>query len=267
VSKAVDRAYITECQYATDANLAARQSIYRFQTPRVALWHSTFDLADLRGDERVLDVGCGNGYYLGALRDASHGGLVVGADLSEGMLRSAAARSGRATLMLGDAQRLPFPGDSFDVALAMHMLYHVPDRAIAISELRRVVRPGGVVLVVTNSTEHLLELDELLAESMRQVFGTESMMLSRTTLPFKMEDGGMELRTLFASVERHDFPSELVITEVDPVLAYLRSTAAFVAKDPRLDPVLDEVSARIRERIERDGAFRVRTGAGCFVCR
>lgn len=154
MSEGVDRTYITECQYATDANLAARQSLYRFQTPGIVPWRSALGLAALRGDERVLDVGCGNGLYLRALHDALHRGVVVGVDLSRGMLRSAASRSGRAELVLADAQAVPFPDDSFDVALAMHMLYHVPDRGMAIAELRRVVRSDGVVLVVTNSLEH-----------------------------------------------------------------------------------------------------------------
>ena len=65
-------------------------------------------------------------------------------------------------LLVSDAQTLPFASNSFDVALAMHMLYHVPDRAQALAEMRRVVRPGGVVLALTNSEAHFLELDELL---------------------------------------------------------------------------------------------------------
>src|SRR5437870_10163056 len=85
--------------------------------------------------ESVLDVGCGNGRYLGALLGRGHRGRLCGADLSPGMLRSARANVGAAPLLVVDAQALPFGDDSFDVTLAMHMLYHVPDRSVAIAEL------------------------------------------------------------------------------------------------------------------------------------
>ncbi len=73
-------------QYGDDRNLAARQSIYAFQQPVVDLWNGSLDIADLTGDETVLDIGCGNGLYLAVLRSRGHSGPVYGADLSAGML-------------------------------------------------------------------------------------------------------------------------------------------------------------------------------------
>jgi len=68
------------------------------------------------------------------------------------MLAAARSRAGsHVFLIAGDAQWLPFADASFDCILAMHMLYHVPDRDLAIAEMRRVLRPGGVLLALTNS--------------------------------------------------------------------------------------------------------------------
>ena len=253
------RRYITEEQYATDGNLAARQAIYRFQQPRRVLWQDTLDLAGLRGDEAVLDAGCGNGSYLAALAQRQHRGLVVGMDLSPGMLDAARTRSPAAPLMLGDAQMLPFSDAAFDVVLAMHMLYHVADRSRGIHELRRGLRDGGGALVVTNSGSHLSEIDEI-------VVAAAGRSLPSNRLTFTLESGEVELRARFDRVERHDMPSELVITEVEPVVEYVRSMRAFVTDD-QLAPVLDEVRRRVADEIARGGAFRVRTAAGCFVCR
>jgi SAM-dependent methyltransferase len=253
------REYLTEQQYATDRNLAARQAIYRFQVPRRHFWNETLDLARLRGDETVLDVGCGNGAYLGALAQRGHRGLVVGMDLSPGMLAAASGRSSDAQLMLGDAQALPFDDATFDVVLAMHMLYHLPDRALGIRELRRVTRPDGVTLVVTNSDSHLREIDEL-------VVGAAGRSLPSNRLTFTLESGEPELREAFRHVDRYDMPSELVITEVEPVVDYVRSMRAFVTDD-QLGPVLDEVRNGVAARLAETGALRVRTAAGCFVCR
>ncbi|HEV7525477.1 MAG TPA: methyltransferase domain-containing protein, partial [Acidimicrobiia bacterium] len=85
----VDRDYLREEQYASDANLSSRQAIYRFRTPalRTAPW--ALDLAGLGGDERVADIGCGNGLYLAELQRREHRGPTVGMDLSPGMLTAA----------------------------------------------------------------------------------------------------------------------------------------------------------------------------------
>jgi ubiquinone/menaquinone biosynthesis C-methylase UbiE len=250
----VDREYLTGVQYASDANLSARQAIYRFQQPRIRNSEWTVDRAGLRGDERVLDLGCGNGLHLAELARRRHRGAVVGADLSTGMLSAAAARSA-AALLVADAQQLPFGDDVFDCVLAMHMLYHVPDRDVALAEIRRVLCPGGVMLAVTNSYRHLEELNQMIDAS-------------RAYLTFSAESGGAELVRHFASVERHDVQSELVVTEVEPVVAYVASMVAVTGvADNAASPWLEEVERKVRAEIEARGAFRIRTDVACFVCR
>jgi ubiquinone/menaquinone biosynthesis C-methylase UbiE len=262
----VDREYLTGVQYASDANLSARQAIYRFQQPRVRTASWALDLAQLGGREWVLDVGCGNGLHLGDLSRREHRGLVCGTDLSPGMLTGARSRSA-AALLAGDAQAMPFGDATFDCVLAMHMLYHVPNRDLAIAEMRRVLRPGGVALALTNSHLHLEELNQLLSTVLRDVVGSapESM---RGYLTFSSESGAPELRRHFASVERHDVRSELVVTEVEPIVAYVASMGAVAGPvSDAVGAILREVDRRARAMIEADGAFRIRTDVGCFICR
>jgi ubiquinone/menaquinone biosynthesis C-methylase UbiE len=263
----VDRRYLTGVQYASDANLSSRQAIYRFQQPpiRTSVW--TLDLAGLSGDERVLDVGCGNGLHLGELARRAHRGEVYGMDLSPGMLQAARSRDPSASLLVGDAQRLPFVDGSFDRVLAMHMLYHVPDRDLALSEIRRSLRPGGVALALTNSHRHLEELNQLIGSVLHDLAGAEPL-TPRAYLRFSSESGDAELRHHFTSVERHDARSELVITEVEPIVAYVASMGSVTAPmGGAPGPVLREVEQRARAVIEADGALRIRTDVGCFVCR
>ena len=260
----VDRGYLTGVQYSSDANLAARQSIYRYlqQPVKIAEW--ALDLARLAGDERILDLGCGNGLYLAELARREHRGTVCGADLSLGMLAAAHARSG-AALLVADAQRLPFADDSFDRVLAIHMLYHVPDRDLCLSEIRRVLRPGGLVLALTNSYRHLEELNDMVVSVLHEVLGAAT---TRTYLRFSSESGADDLASHFAEVERHDNRNQLVVTDVQPVVDYVASmgtVGAPIVSDPV--PVLREVERRVRTVIETDGAFRIRTDVGCFVCR
>ena len=142
-----DRRHLTTAAYGNSANLAARQGIYRYQKPFIDLY--SWALGHLRwsGRERVVDVGCGNGGYLRQLaRDGHPGSLLLGLDLSRGMISDVLRDWGTSRpwpgLAVADIQALPLPNSSCDVALSMHMLYHVPDISQAIRELRRVLRRG-----------------------------------------------------------------------------------------------------------------------------
>lgn len=101
--------------------------------------------------ERVLHVGVGTGAEHAALhRAVAPAGLVVGCDLSRGMLELTRARADT-PLCEGDAARLPFQAGSFDRAFTAYMLDLIPLAAIptVLAELRRVLRPGGRLVLVS----------------------------------------------------------------------------------------------------------------------
>lgn len=110
-------------------------------------------LAGIGPQDRVLDLGSGTGVV--ALRAAAiaTGGQVTGVDHSEGMLVQARRKSealglgNRATFLKMDAEALAFPDASFDAAVSLYVLLHLPDPLAALRELHRVVRPGGRVVV------------------------------------------------------------------------------------------------------------------------
>ena len=108
------------------------------------------DLARLRSEDVVLDVGCGNGAYSAELCRRGHMGLVLGVDASVGMLVAAQQAAPSAEVAVCDAGALPLVDGAASVVIAANMLYHVPEPAAAVSEFRRVLRPGGRVLVVLN---------------------------------------------------------------------------------------------------------------------
>jgi len=122
------------------------------------------DRLSWRGDEQVLDVGCGRGLFLvAAARRLDKGGRAVGVDLWQA--EDLAGNSPDATLAnarlegvadrvdvkTGDARQLPFPDASFDTvvsSVALHNIYDEPGRRQAIREIARVLKPGGLVLIV-----------------------------------------------------------------------------------------------------------------------
>src|SRR5579862_2003632 len=96
---------------------------------------------------RWLDAGCGNGAFTELLIARCAPGEVHGVDPSPEQIAYARTRPGMAvaTFREGDAQRLPFPDDSFDMAVMALVISFIPDPAKAVAELARVVRPGGWV--------------------------------------------------------------------------------------------------------------------------
>ena len=99
--------------------------------------------------ERILDVGCGLGFYLAELVDeVGPEGAVTGVDRSEDMLAYAEAKTqdlANASTVLGEARALPFADASFDAALSVQVLEYVDDLDSALAELHRVLQPGGRV--------------------------------------------------------------------------------------------------------------------------
>jgi ubiquinone/menaquinone biosynthesis C-methylase UbiE len=107
--------------------------------------------AQTRGGERVLDAGCGTGHT--ALAFAPLVAEVVGVDLTEAMLeqgRRLAAERGLANVSFqhGDVEHLPFPDASFDIVTSRYSAHHYPHPGVALREFARVLRPGGMFLLV-----------------------------------------------------------------------------------------------------------------------
>jgi SAM-dependent methyltransferase len=201
-----DPAYVRE-QYATEQGLAARRSLYdEVEGPDAR--EVAFDAIAAVRPRRVLEVGPGPGEASERIArelDAE----VVAVDLSERMVELARARGVDARV--GDVQSLSFDDGSFDCALAAWVLFHVADLDRALSELARVLRPGGRLVAVTTSVRHLAELWELVGGGL-------------LTLTFRRENGEELLRRHFATVERHDVDAAVIVRDADALRRYLASS-------------------------------------------
>ena len=142
---------------------------------------------------RVLDVGCGEGRFAAALAQA--GARVVGIDVAEEPLRRARARHpGLELRRVGEGEAWPFEGSSFDLVWAGEVIEHVADTAAWLSELRRVLRSGGSLLLSTPETGRL---ELLLAATGARAFarrfdplGEHLRFYSRATLSRLIEEFG-----------------------------------------------------------------------------
>ena len=135
---------------------------YTTRRGKVVVWNSILDGLQLRGDERVLDMGCGRGAILIAVAKRLTSGNVTGIDLwstkdqsgnASDVTRRNASIEGvleRVAIETGDMRSLPFADGSFDLvvsSLAIHNIRGRRDRAKAVAEAWRVLKPGGRLLI------------------------------------------------------------------------------------------------------------------------
>jgi len=198
---------------------------------------------------------------------------VVGMDLSTGMLASVRQRwpDGVAppALVNADAEHLPVRDNAADAALAMHMLYHVPDIPAAIAEMRRVLHPGGTLVVAANAPGGLVELYRLRWESIAAVAGHPVKPWNWFSR-FNVENGVALLRESFDQVDVDVLDRELRIPEPEPVVAFLDSQSLPDGVLPEgLDwsKVVAEMHTRAAARIAEEGFFGVTVRLGVLVCR
>jgi ubiquinone/menaquinone biosynthesis C-methylase UbiE len=102
--------------------------------------------------ERILDLGCGTGLLTERLSESFPDALVVGVDLSDGMIGKAADRlvdDHTSGFVRADAQHVPIATDSFDVVTCTESFHWYADQAAAAAELARLIRPGGRVMIAS----------------------------------------------------------------------------------------------------------------------
>jgi ubiquinone/menaquinone biosynthesis C-methylase UbiE len=209
--------------------------------------------------ERVLDVGCGPGFYVEELLEVvGPTGAVVGVDGSPQMLAAAARRcsgKGNASFAEGDATALPVEDASFDRALCVQVLEYVADATTALGEICRALRPGGRAVVWdidwSTVTWHSEE-----PERMARVLAAWDDHLTHASLPRTM---GARMRAAgFAdvAVEGHGFATASLDPEAFGTGVALGLIEDYVAGRPAIGPeVATAWAAEQRELGERGELF------------
>jgi SAM-dependent methyltransferase len=252
-------------QYGDTTRLSARQALWQHRSGP-SLLDTVLDRAALRGQEFIVDVGCGNGAYLVLLRERGHRGRLLGLDLSEGMARAAGSI---APTVVADAQALPLADGTVDVALSMHMLYHVPDIAEAIAELRRVVHPAGRVLVATNGSGHTAEISVLLTEAIRQVTGTD-VDLDWATRRFNTEVAHERLAAVFDRVDVQVLGGSATVRDPAVLSRYLASLPpelVGLSQGPQWSEILAAADRLIEQHFAERDSFTVSSRAAVILAR
>jgi SAM-dependent methyltransferase len=208
---------------------------------------------------RWIDIGCGNGAFTELLAVRCSPLEVQGIDPSEGQLAYARTRlaAGVATFQTGDAMALPFPAETFDAAVMALVVVFVPEPAIGLREMVRVVRPGGIVATyVWDMLGGGFPLDPILMEM-------EAMGLAYPRPPRIEVSGLAALRELWDGAAINEVETcEITVARIFPdfgdfwrIYARSPSLASILAGLSARDA--ETLKARVRSRLPADAEGRI----------
>jgi SAM-dependent methyltransferase len=251
-------------QYADSSNLDARVNLHQRCSVNHYGFHPwVFDQLHLSEGERVLELGCGPGHLWVANRQRLPNDVhLTLTDFSPGMFAAAQRQLSDipgATFRVVDAQDIPYPVASFDLVLANHMLYHVPDQAKAVAEMRRVLNPQGRFIAATNGQSHMQELTELVYEFDPAIRTMSNAVVER----FSLENGGEVLGRYFSDVRVLRYADALHVTEPEPLVNYVLSMAR---AQTSAEDWGERFTAFVEQRLAQHGAIHITKSSGVFVC-
>ncbi len=160
-----------------------------------------------------------------------------------------------------DAQDIPYKDESFDVVIARHILYLIPDIEKAIAEIKRVLVKGGIFYATTNSCEAMTELNELMKNFDSKLGLHDNGMCER----FDLENGQTLLKRYFSNVNVKNLEGKIIVDTAEPVVSYKASTikgSSILVGDKR-----SKLEKHIENYIEKNENISITTKAGILEAR
>lgn len=258
-----DRKNVSE-QYSDDKNLATRMKLHvKHSTAKISLGQWLFNQYDftLSTPCRILELGCGNGMLWQDRMDAlPSGSMLVLSDLSEGMVRNVWEKYSEMPNVIAlkaDIEELPFADASFDMVIANHMLYHVPDIPKALGEVKRILKPGGVFYSSTNGDGGM---EQYLHETLKKF--NPGIDAFRSELSFTLQKGERMLKAFFSSVEMRVFEDSLDITDTNDLVEWIESSISISNVRAENLHGLYDFFEEIRVR---EGSIKIPKEVGTFI--
>ena len=248
-----------EIQYKTSNNLNTRISIHeKYSTNKQPFGDWIVSHYAIHPGDRILELGCGTGsMWKNNLHLLKENTELILTDFSAGILETAKRNvvSAHVSFHQVDIQDIPYPENSFDAVIANMMLYHVPDLRKGLSEVRRVLKPGGTFYCATYGIHGIMEyVTDLLKDT--GVSGSIG-----TT--FALQNGGASLAQHFSQVTRLDREDGLAITNIGDFADYIYSMSGLtnISDLPR-----DVLLSLLETRMD-NGVLYVPKEYGMFICR
>jgi len=259
-----DPQYLKHEQYKDASRLSARARLHsQYNRNKYGWFKWMFDLYHLPPDARILELGAGAGWlWLSNARRIPAGWEITLSDFSTGMLdeqrKSLAVVPHTFKHEEIDAQAIPYSDATFDAVIANNMLYHVPDRAQAIAEMRRVLKPSGTLYTATNGETHLQEVHQLMAR-----FGfqpSEWLGGFVSVRGYTLENAAEQLRAQFEHVEVLRYDDAILLDDAQVLVDYILSFPLTLS-----DERITAIRAFIQAEIDKTGSLSITKDMGVAI--
>lgn len=252
-------------QYQDASNISARINLHSLYSQNKQGWFPwVYEQLNIKEGQKILELGCGDGtlWAKGRAKLPAHVEVVL-SDISDGMLRDA-----RRTIGLSDerfyfrvfpAQKIPYGESEFDLVVADHVLFYCEDVEKACREIRRVLKPGGILICSTYGKEHMKEVSELVEKFDDRIVLAAEKLYER----FGRENGEEILKPFFENVEWKEYEDYLLVSEPEPLISYILSCHGNQGQY-----ILDrykEFQSYVRKKTT--GGFKITKDAGVFICK
>ncbi len=260
MSNLEDQQYLLNEEYKSASRLKTRlQFLQHFSTSGIDQYRWIFDHFDLKPNSRILELGCGLGtLWQKNLDRIPADSTITLSDFSPGMLQEAQRNlhgsSPSFTFQIVDAQSNPFETARFDTVIANNMLYHVPDRQRALSEVHRILKGDGRFYAST--------FGQASFSAMRRLVNCDNTNLWAEPLGFSLENGAEQLSPWFIHVELYPLEDTLAVTEAEPLLQMMRLGIGGSYPDEKQ---LQYAQEEIMQELIQHGSIRIEMHYGLFA--
>lgn len=252
--------YLVE-QYKNASNLDFRIQLHdHFSENKQGWFHWIYEQIDLKGRQRLLEIGCGNGkLWLDNAVDSQKHEIFL-SDVSEGMVEEVKEKLGHEYNCLTlDCENIPFKNGYFDAVIANHVLFYVNDLPKGLSEIARVLSNNGVLYCSTYGVDHMKEITELVKEFDHHIWLSKDHLYEN----FGLENGEALLQPYFTHVQKHLYQDRLMVDQVRPLINYIMSCHG--NQTELLGKRMQEFEAFITSKMAEKGYLEITKSAGLFI--
>ena len=253
-------------QYKSDKNLNLRSNLHSYNTNKVDFNKWCFNQMKFPKKARVLELGCGVGKFWYKNKDNIGNELnITLSDFSMSMLKVAKDKLKEVDCDFKykeiNAEDIPYEDETFDIVIAQHMLYFVPNIEKALAEIKRVLSPNGIFYVSANSCDSMAELNEL-SEKFAPNLGLDNNGLSGR---FDLEHGQAILEKYFSEIHVEILEGKIIVDDAKPVVSYKASTiqgSSILVGQKR-----KEFTKYLEDYIDKNGNISINTKTCMFKAR
>ena len=254
-------------QYQNASNISSRINLHSLYSQNKKGWFPwVYEQLELKPEMEVLELGCGDGaLWAEKLKDLPEDVHLILSDISEGMLRDARRsiklpKNGcQVTYQRFDCHQIPYGTATFDRVIANHLLFYCEDISKVCREIKRVLKPGGMLICSTYGKNHMREVSELVnGFDDRIVLSAE-----RLYEKFGKENGKEILSPYFSEVTWREYEDSLLVEEPEPLLSYILSCHG--NQGQYITERYKDFRVYIKKKVEK--GLKITKEAGIFVCR